>query len=132
MYLLDTNICIYAIKNRPEGILKRIFEKSSDGIFLSSLTVAELEYGVESSRDIEQNRIALMKFLSLFNVLSFDDSDAIPYGKVKASLKREGILIGPIDLLLAAQAISRGLVFVTNNTREFARVPDIRLENWAL
>jgi len=130
MYLLDTNICIYAIKQKPSSILKIIKEKSKLGIYISSLTVAELEYGIENSSKIEENRISLLKFLSLFNILSFDDKDAIPYGKLKSKLKKEGKIIGPIDMLLAAQAISKNLIFVTNNIKEFERIEHIRLENW--
>jgi tRNA(fMet)-specific endonuclease VapC len=130
MYLLDTNICIYAIKQKPNSILKIIKEKSKLGIYISSLTVAELEYGIENSSKIEENRISLLKFLSLFNILSFDDKDAISYGKLKSKLKKEGKIIGPIDMLLAAQAISKNLIFVTNNIKEFERIEHIRLENW--
>lgn len=131
MYLLDTNICIYAINNRPEHVLEIIKEKSKNGIHLSSLTIAELEFGVENSKKIESNRIALLKFISLFNIIPFEDSDAIPYGKLKAKLKREGSLIGPIDMLLAAQAIRNDLVFVTNNGDEFSRIDGLLIEDWS-
>jgi len=131
MYLLDTNICIYAIKNKPIIVLEKIKEKSKLGIYISALTVAELEYGIENSKKIEDNRISLLKYLSLFNILPFDDEDAIPYGKLKSKLRREGRIIGPIDMLLAAQAISKDLIFVTNNTKEFERIEKIKLENWA-
>ena len=112
MYLLDTNICIFAINKRPANVLEIIKKKSKSGIYISSLTVAELEYGVENSKYIEDNRIALLKFLSIFNVLNFDDMDAAPYGKLKTKLKKTGQIIGPIDMLLAAQAISKELIFV--------------------
>ena len=131
MYLLDTNICIYAIKNKPIIVLEKIKEKSKLGIYISALTVAELEYGIENSKKIEDNRISLLTYLSLFNILPFDDEDAIPYGKLKSKLRREGRIIGPIDMLLAAQAISKDLIFVTNNTKEFERIEKIKLENWA-
>ncbi len=130
MYLLDTNICIYAIKNKPISVLERIKENSRFGIYISSLTIAELEYGIENSNRVEQNRVSLIKFLSIFNILSFDDSDAIPYGKLKAKLKKEGNIIGPIDMLLAAQALSKDLILVTNNTKEFERIENLKLENW--
>jgi tRNA(fMet)-specific endonuclease VapC len=131
MYLLDTNICIYAIKKKPVSVLERIHVKTGLGLFISALTVAELEYGIENSSQIEKNRIALLKFLSLFTVLPFEDEDAIPYGKLKSILKNEGRIIGPMDMLLAAQAIRRNLVLVTNNTNEFERIEHIKLENWA-
>jgi tRNA(fMet)-specific endonuclease VapC len=130
MYLLDTNICIYAIKNKPISVLEKIKENSKLGIYISSLTIAELEYGIENSNRVEENRVSLIKFLSIFNILSFDDQDAIPYGKLKAKLKKEGTIIGPIDMLLAAQALSKDLILVTNNTKEFERIENLKLENW--
>ena len=130
MYLLDTNICIYAIKNKPSHVLEMIKERSKYGIYISSLTIAELEYGVQNSDKVAENRMALMKFLSIFTTLCFDDMDAIPYGKLKARLKKAGNIIGPIDMLLAAQALSKDLILVTNNTKEFIRVEKLKLENW--
>ena len=130
MYLLDTNICIYAIKNKPITVLERIKANSKLGIYISSLTIAELEYGIENSNRVEENRVSLIKFLSIFNILSFDDRDAIPYGRLKSKLKKEGNIIGPIDILLAAQALSKDLILVTNNTKEFERIENLKLENW--
>ena len=130
MYLLDTNICIYAIKKKPILVLEQIKEKSKFGIYISALTVAELEYGIENSAKIEENRVSLLKYLSLFKILSFDDRDAIPYGKLKAKLRKDGQIIGPIDMLLAAQALSKDLIFVTNNIKEFRRIENLKLENW--
>lgn len=130
MYLLDTNICIYAIKKKSKHVLEMIKERSKYGLFVSSLTIAELEYGIQNSDKIEINRIALLKFISIFNILCFDDMDAIPYGILKAKLKKAGKIIGPIDMLLAAQALSKDLIFVTNNTKEFNRIENLKLENW--
>lgn len=130
MYLLDTNICIYAINKKPGLVINRIKKEIRKGIYISTLTIAELEYGVENSSRIEVNRVALIKFLSVFNILSFDDLDAIPYGRLKTNLKRNGNLIGPIDMLLAAQAVSKGLILVTNNTKEFERVEGLKIEDW--
>ncbi len=132
MYLLDTNICIFAIKQKPEIVLRRIKEKFDDGIYISSLTVAELEFGVENSQRIEQNRFALLKFLSIFDILNFDDSDAVDYGVLKADLKKQGRIIGPIDMLLAGQALSKDLILVTNNTKEFERVKGLKIEDWTV
>jgi tRNA(fMet)-specific endonuclease VapC len=132
VYLLDTNICIYAIKNKSPKVLEAVKEKLKKGIHISSLTIAELEYGIENSNRIEENRIALLKFLSIFNILYFTDTDAILYGRLKKKLKTTGQLIGPIDMLLAAQALSRNLIFVTNNVKEFERIADLRIENWTL
>jgi tRNA(fMet)-specific endonuclease VapC len=124
-------MCVFAIKRRPPNVLEIIREKSKNGIYISSLTIAELEYGVENSKQIENNRIALLKFISLFNVISFDDTDAIQYGKLKAKLKKEGRIIGPIDMLLAAQALSKDLIFITNNVDEFIRVEGLKIEDWS-
>jgi len=132
MYLLDTNICIFAIKKRSEIVLMKLKEKISDGIYISSLTVAELEFGVENSKRIEKNRIALIKFLSIFNILNFDDTDAIAYGRLKTDLRKQGRIIGPIDMLLAAQALNKELIFVTNNVKEFERVRGLKIEDWSI
>jgi len=131
MYLLDTSICIFAINKRSTIVLEKIRKKSGKGIYISSLTIAELEYGVENSTQIENNRIALLKFISIFNIINFDDSDAIHYGKLKAKLKKDGRMIGPIDMLLAAQALGKDLIFVTNNVDEFSRVDGLRIEDWS-
>jgi len=131
MYLLDTNICIYAIKKKPIQVLENIKEKSKKGLYISSLTIAELEYGIENSIRIEENRLSLLKFISIFNILPFDDMDAIPYGKLKAKLRKSGNLIGPIDMLLAAQALSKDFILVTNNTNEFMRIEGLKLEDWS-
>lgn len=132
MYLLDTNICIFAINQKPEYVTQAIQKNLRTGIYISALTIAELEFGVENSREIERNRIALLKFVSIFNILNFDDADAIAYGKLKSELRRKGQLIGPIDMLLSAQAISKALIFVTNNTNEFSRVSGLIIEDWSL
>ena len=132
MFLLDTDICIFAIKKRSEIVLMKLKEKISDGIYISSLTVAELEFGVENSKRIEKNRIALIKFLSIFNILNFDDTDAIAYGRLKTDLRKQGRIIGPIDMLLAAQALNKELRFVTNNVKEFERVRGLKIEDWSI
>lgn len=132
MYLLDTNICIFAIKRKPAKVFELIKERSKEGIYISSLTVAELEFGVQNSEREEQNKIALLKFLSIFNILNFDDSDAIDYGKLKVDLRKKGKIIGPIDMLLAAQALNKEMIFVTNNVDEFKRVKGLRIEDWSV
>ena len=131
MYLLDTNICIFAINKRPPNVIERIREQLATGICISSLTIAELEYGVENSKRIENNRIALLKFITPFSVLNYDDSDAIKYGKLKSGLRKTGMLIGPIDMLLASQALSKDLVLVTNNVAEFSRIEGLTIEDWS-
>ncbi len=130
MYLLDTNICIYIIKKKPVDVLKTVKTKSKKDIYISSITVAELEYGVAKSRFPEKNKIALIGFLSIFTILPFDDADAVEYGIMRAELEKKGKIIGPMDLLLAAQAKTKRLIIVTNNTREFERLEGLKIENW--
>ena len=132
MYLLDTNICIYAIKKKSENLLQKLSMNFEKGILISSLTVAELEFGVSNSQFPEKNRFSLLEFLSIFTILDFRESDAIPYGEIKTHLRKKGTIIGPIDLLLAAQALSNKLVFVTNNTKEFSRIENLKIEDWSL
>ena len=129
-YMLDTNICIYAIKNKPEKILNTLKEKMNDGICISAITLAELAHGVEKSAARDKNRAALLRFLTILTVLPFDDLAAAKYGEVCADLQRKGTPIGTMDMLIAAHAKSEGLILVTKNTREFERVPGLTLENW--
>jgi tRNA(fMet)-specific endonuclease VapC len=129
-YLLDSNICIYLIKQQPSSVLQR-FEKHFVGdIGISSITVAELAYGVEKSQHVERNQKALEQFLLSLNIVSFDKAAAFAYGNIRADLQRTGQLIGPLDMLIAAQALSLRVVLVTNNEREFVCVPKLRIENW--
>ena len=131
MYLLDTNICIYIIKKKPIDVLKMLKTKSKNDIYVSSITIAELEYGVAKSQFPEKNKIALIEFLSIFNILPFDDTDAVEFGMIKTDLEKKGKIIGPMDLLISAQAKSKKLILVTNNIKEFERVEGIKIENWA-
>lgn len=132
MYLLDTNICIYAIKKKSEDLLEKLSRNLENGILISSLTVAELEFGVSNSQFPEKNRFSLLEFLSIFTILDFRETDSIPYGEIKTYLRKKGTIIGPIDLLLAAQALSNDLVLVTNNTKEFSRIENLKIEDWTL
>lgn len=130
-YMLDTNICIYAIKNRPPQVFAKIKENLFCGLCISSITLAELEHGVEKSRFPNRNRTALLQFLSILDVLPFDDDAAIEYGKICADLQRKGTPIGTMDMLIAGHARAEKVTLVTNNVREFERVPDLQIENWA-
>lgn len=130
MYLLDTNICIFLKNGKPPRVLEKLRTVISQPLFISSITVAELQFGVYNSLYPERNRISLLEFLAPFQLLDFDDADAEQYGKIRKTLKDRGILIGPLDLLIAAQALTRKLILVTNNTAEFARVDGLRLEDW--
>lgn len=130
MVLLDTNICIYIIKKKPMDVLRILKKKAKKDIFISSITIAELEYGVAKSMYPEKNKISLIEFLSIFNILNFDDKDAVEFGAIKSKLEKSGKIIGPMDLLLSAQAKSKKLTLVTNNIREFERIDGLKIENW--
>lgn len=131
MYMLDTNICIYAIKHRPEIVLQHIRENLLAGICISVITLAELRHGVEKSLYKEKNEAALLKFLSILDVMPFDDYAAIEYGKICSALQKQGMPIGTMDMLIAAHAKANHMVLVTNNTREFERVPGLSIDDWA-
>lgn len=129
-YMLDTNICIFLIKNRPEKMIKKFLSMEPEDICISSITYAELVYGVEKSQAREKNRIALMLLLSEIEILPYDDLAAQTYGVIRTDLERKGTPIGPMDLLIAAHAKSKRLTIVTNNVREFARVEGLAVEDW--
>ncbi|MCI9596152.1 MAG: type II toxin-antitoxin system VapC family toxin [Firmicutes bacterium] len=131
MYMLDTNICIYAIKNKPEQVLRRIKSNMRNGLCVSVITLAELEHGVQKSLYPEKNAMALIQFLAVLEVLPFDDLAAVEYGKLCAYLQKRGTPIGTMDMLIAAHAKVENAVLVTNNVREFKRVPGLTIENWA-
>ena len=128
-YMLDTNMCIYAQKNISQ-VIEKIKNNFQYGVAISSITLAELEFGVQASANIEKNTIALYKFLSIIEILDFDSSAATEYGKIRADLKRKGTPIGNMYMLIAAHAKSEDLIVVTHNTREFERVEGLQLEDW--
>ena len=130
MYLLDTNICIYLIKNSYPFMTEKVFSYEPSDIAISSITVFELEYGAAKSKWGEETKRKIAVFLSPFTILPFSTEDAIAAGQVRAQLEKSGRPIGPYDTLIAAQGISRGLTVVTHNTNEFIRVPGIKLEDW--
>lgn len=129
-YMLDTNICVYLIKKKPENVLINLRSNMDDGVAISAITLAELMHGVEASSYPEKNTLALNQFLSIVNILPFDDEAAAEYGKICAMLRRQGTPIGVMDMLIAAHAKAKGLIIVTNNVREFERVEGLGLENW--
>ncbi len=128
--MLDTNICIYLIKQQPPAILKRFLSHPVGDIGISSITVAELAYGVSKSRHATKNRHALEQFLAPLEVAAFDQAAAWTYGRVREQLEAKGTPIGSMDMLIAAHALSLGVRLVSNNLREFRRVSGLRLENW--
>jgi tRNA(fMet)-specific endonuclease VapC len=129
-YLLDTNICIYVIKKQPPRVIERIQGVPIEDICISTITLAELEHGVAKSAHRERNRLALLEFLTPFRILDFDPAAAQQYGHLRSDLEAHGIVIRPLDLLIAAHAQSKGLTLVTNNTRESSRIKDLEMENW--
>ena len=129
-YMLDTNICIYTIKHKPPEVIKNFMMRSPDDMCISAITYGELIHGVEKGQAVEQNRVAITLFLSSIDILPFDHYVAEEYGKVRADLERKGTPIGPMDTLIASHARSKGLILVTNNTREFCRVEDLKVEDW--
>ncbi len=128
--MLDTNICIYLIKNKPQEVKKKFNAYEVGEICISSIAVSELYYGVQKSQMIEKNQRALALFLAPLNIIAYDETAAIEYGKIRANLQVKGNVVGSLELLIAAHAKSLGVKLVTNNTKEFDRIPDLDLENW--
>ena len=131
-YMLDTNICIYAIKHKPDIVIKKFLSHDPEEICISAITYAELMHGVEKSMAVEKNRVAMSLFLSPITILQFDERAAEEYGRIKAELEKKVTPIGPMDTLIAGHARSSGLILVTNNTREFSRVVGLAVEDWRL
>lgn len=130
-YMLDTNICIFAIKHRPDVVIKKILSHEPEELCISAITYAELMHGVEKSMAVGRNRVALSLFLSPITILDFDGQAAEEYGRIRAALEKKGTPIGLMDMLIASHAKAEGLILVTNNTREFNRVEGLVLEDWA-
>jgi tRNA(fMet)-specific endonuclease VapC len=128
--MLDTNICIYIIKQKPVTVLKRFLEYQIGDIGISSITLSELRYGVAKSTHQEKNSKALDEFIIPLEVVSFDEDAAHVYGTIRATLEKTGTPIGAMDMLIAAHAISLGISLVTNNTREFVRIPVLNIIDW--
>ena len=130
--LLDTNICIYIIKQQPAAVLKRFLEFQVGDIGISSITLAELRYGVAKSTHREKNAKALDEFIIPLEIVSFDEQAVQVYGDIRAALEKAGNPIGSMDMLIAAHAVSLGIPLVTNNTREFKRIPDLTILDWTV
>jgi tRNA(fMet)-specific endonuclease VapC len=128
-YLLDTNIVIYVLKRRPTEVLE-IFNKNANRMAISSITLSELIYGAEKSQNVDKNLEAIEEFISHLDVLSYDAKASQHYGQIKAALEKKGEIIGENDIHIAAHSISQGLILVSNNLKEFRRVPNLALENW--
>lgn len=130
MYLLDTNHCIFLINHKYPQVGRRLARQKVGAVAVSTITTAELWHGVENSARKEQNQTALGNFLLPLEVLPFDEKAAQAYGNIRCQLERMGKVIGAMDLLIAAHAVSSGAVLVSQNLCEFQRVPGLKLEDW--
>ena len=130
-YLIDTNICIYIMNKRPIAVIHKFKQFDVDEICVSTITVSELQYGVSRSRDHRLNKQRVEEFLSPFEISAYDEFAANIYGDIRHQLEKTGEPIGPLDLLIAAHALSGNFVLVTNNEKEFKRVKNLKIENWA-
>ena len=129
-YMLDTNICIGIIRKKPKLLIDRLVACSPGEVGISVICVAELAHGTQKSSQVEQNMSALEEFLIPLVVKDFDQNAALAYGNIRAFLEKQGNVIGSMDMLIAAHALSLDVTLVTNNTGEFQRVPNLRLEDW--
>ncbi|HTZ67347.1 MAG TPA: tRNA(fMet)-specific endonuclease VapC [Roseiarcus sp.] len=128
-YMLDTNICIHVMKTYPEAVREK-FNALAEQLCISSVTLGELHYGAEKSQRRAQNLVAIEDFVARLEVLAFGAKAAVHYGQVRAELERAGTPCGPHDMQIGGHARAEGLIVVTNNMREFARMPGVRAENW--
>lgn len=129
-YLLDTNICIYIIKQKPTKVFKRFEGLKIGTVAISSITLAELQYGIMKSTSLKKNQEALEKFLTPLEIVDFNFPATVTYGKIRSELEKKGTPIGPLDTLIAANALSLDMTLVTNNEKEFERIPNLKIENW--
>jgi len=128
--MLNTNICIYIIKNKPKSVKERFREFEIGELCISTITVSELMYGAFKSEDTEKNLKAIESFLMPFEIVDYDFTASVEYGKVRAYLEKKGRVIGNMEMQIAGHALALDLVLVTNNTKEFERVEGLRLDNW--
>ena len=128
-YMLDTNICIYVIKNYPPELRER-FNLLAEQLCMSSITLAELHDGAEKSARRLENLQAIAQFAARLEVLAFPEKAAAHFGQIRAEVERVGKPVGPLDMLIGAHARAEGLIVVTNNARAFGRLPEVRVENW--
>jgi len=129
-YILDTNICIYIIKKKPSSVFQNFRSLKPGSVGISSITLAELAFGIKNSSRPDQNSLALHQFLVPIDIVDFDSEAATEYGSVRANLEKAGTPIGALDNLIAAHAKSLDCILVTNNEREFTRVSGLKVENW--
>ncbi len=128
--MLDTNICIHVINQKPAKVILRFKKEKIGNITISSITLSELKFGAYNSSKLLQNLKAILKFTAPLEVLSFGETETEPYGKVRFDLKKSGRMIDPMDILIAAHALSANCILVTNNVKEFKNVAGLKIENW--
>lgn len=129
-YMLDTNTCIYIIKRKPSDVIERFRQIEISQVGISSITLSELLYGVSKSSRPAQNQMALAQFIAPLEICSYGDEAAQYYGPLRAHLEKQGTPIGSLDMLIAAHSLSIGCILVTNNKKEFNRIPNLKIENW--
>ena len=132
MYLLDTNICIYILKKKPIEVFERFKTLKLGEVKISTITVAELYYGAYNSQKVEKNLIIIDNFLKPFDYVEFYEKSAIEYAKIKSKLKKEGKIIGELDMQIAGIAMANDLILITNNFKEFERIDGLKINNWVL
>ena len=130
-FMLDTNTCVYIIKRKPPDIIERFKRTEISQIGISSITLSELVYGVAKSSRPEQNQIALTQFVAPLEILPYGDDAAQYYGDLRVYLEKQGTPVGSLDMLIAAHALSIACTLVTNNEKEFIRIPELKIDNWA-
>lgn len=130
-FMLDTNTCIYIIKRKPPQIINRFKLTDISQICISSITLSELVHGVSKSSRPDQNQLALTQFIAPLEILPYDDEAAQHYGELRVHLEKQGTLIGSLDMLIAAHALSLSCMLITNNEKEFKRIPKLKIDNWA-
>jgi tRNA(fMet)-specific endonuclease VapC len=131
-YMLDTNICIYLIKQNPAKVIKHFKSHAIGDIGISSITLAELRYGVSKSQHVEKNQQALDEFILSLEIADFDEKSAQEYGAIRAELERAGKPVGSMDMLIGAHAHSLGVTLITNNTKEFKQIKNLKRADWSV
>jgi len=129
-YLVDTNILIYLCNSKSKLLENKFKTHQPDEFAVSAITVGEMIYGVNKSRQRYRNLQAILKIVSPFRILDFDSSDGWQYGEIRAELEKKGMSIGGNDIMIAAQAKRRGLIVITNNTKEYKRIIGLKIEDW--
>jgi len=130
IYMLDTNICIYILKNNNEKLISKFSKYKFGDIGISSIVYSELIYGAEKSLRRDENLKNLLRFLSSIIICDYDVEAANEYGKIRSDLEKAGNIIGSLDMLIAAHASSKKVILITNNVKEFKRIKHLKVENW--